>query len=163
MQGIDLREWMYVCHRVSTGICLHVSLMGFNQPLQIGKNGELWKWGRSKRMAFRRRKSYFFLRAPKLGNGKSPLSFFHCHLHTLKIGKKIGSEKDGAKPPPDWVRWVNAAGCRSHYQQGLVVGKAVREPEYCFQGRIHTVQNVKVPEQSQRNYRKSFPPHTVSF
>lgn len=38
-------------------------------------------------------KKLFFLRAPKLGNGKSPLSFFHRHLHTLEIGKKIGSEE----------------------------------------------------------------------
>lgn len=30
-------------------------------------------------------------KAPKLGNGKSPLSFFHCHLHTLEIEKKIGT------------------------------------------------------------------------
>lgn len=35
------------------------TLMAFNQPLQIGKNVELRKWVRSKRMAFRRRKSYF--------------------------------------------------------------------------------------------------------
>lgn len=37
---------------------------------------------------------FFLLRAPKLGNGKSLLSFFHCHLHSVKIGMKIGTEKE---------------------------------------------------------------------
>ncbi len=66
----------------------------------------------------------------------------------LKIGKKIGSKIKGQlPPPPDWVQWAYASGCRSHYKLGLVVGKLAREPRHCFKGWTHTVQDVKVPEQ----------------
>lgn len=49
---------------------------------------------------------------------------------------KIGGEKEAAAPPPKhtYTLGVDASGCWSHYQQGLVVGKAVREAEYCCQG-----------------------------
>lgn len=76
-----------------------------------------------------------------------------------RLERRLAVKKEG--PPLDWVQWVNASGCRSHYQQGLVVGNAVREPEYCFQGWIHTFQDVKVPGQSLRNYCKIFSPYTV--
>lgn len=77
-------------------------------------------------MAFRQRKSS--LRAPKLGNGKSLLSFFFPPSFTHAQDRK----EDWYTP--DGVRWANASGCRSHYKLGLVVGKAVGEPKYYFQG-----------------------------
>lgn len=73
-----------------------------------------------------------FPESSKIRKWKEPAVFFHCHLHMLKIGKKIVSEEDGANSP-DGVQWANASGCRSHYKPGLVVGKVVREPKG-FQG-----------------------------
>lgn len=54
--------------------------------------------GKKQADALQAKKKLFFPRAPKLGNGKSPLSFSTV-IYTLEIGKKIGGEKERATLP----------------------------------------------------------------
>lgn len=79
-------------------MCLHVD--GFQSTSSNRKECGTKEMGKKQADGLQAEKKLFFPRAPKLGNGKSPLSFFHCHLHTLKIGKKIGSIKEVANLPP---------------------------------------------------------------
>lgn len=159
MQGIHLRAWTCVSHKASTESCFHVSLMGFNQTLQIGNNVELRKWVGSKWMALRQRKSlvFFFPESSKIRKRKEPAVLFPLSFTHAQDWKEDWQWKGKGNPPPDSVQWASASGCGSHYKLGLVVGKSVREPKYCFWGWIHTVQDVKVTEESLRNHRKSFP------
>lgn len=117
-QGIEST----VLTKASTGMCLDVSLTGFNQPLQVGKNVELRKWVKSKRIAFRQRK-LFFLRPPKLGNGKSLLSFSTVIYTCSRLEARLSVKRTG-KNSHDGVQWTNASGCRSHYKLVLVMEKS---------------------------------------
>lgn len=94
-----------------------------------------------------------FPESSKIRKWKEPAVFFP--LSFTRLEKRLAVKRKG-QLPPDWVQWANASGCRSYYKHELVVGKAVREPKYCFQGRIYAVQDFKVPEQS-LNHRNSTP------
>lgn len=103
--GLFLVRW----RSVPAESCLH----GSHTP-STGRSGDIRKWGRNQQSPFRQS---VFPYSSKTGNWKEPVFFPLSFPHSwdwIEDWRHLTA----------WLTRVNASGCSSHYQQGLLVGNA---------------------------------------